>query len=145
MIFNHSICTALSFVLLLQTAGCYSVRSLSTLNETEIGQYKPDEGVFVRLILKPESDLPFNERNITCRIVKIDQGMILIKSVGVPMIDFRKVFEVKISDIRKMEILERKFSGAKTGALVALLAAILLAIGSQVEVDLPRGPWVQHQ
>ena len=132
--------------LLLQTAGCHSVRTLKSLDQTEMIKNELNEGALVRLRLKPGIDLPFEERNITCRIAEIDRfETITIKSVGVPMVDSRERFEIEISNIRKMEILQRKLSAARVGGVAILVFVLMAVIGSQIELEVPGFGGAQKQ
>jgi hypothetical protein len=125
MIVMKIISMMLIVTMLLQTVGCSTLRPLKTLNQTEI---KPDEmkkRVSVRILLKPESNMPFKERRFTCKIQEINPDAVTVKVVGVHRFDTRREYRILISDIQEMEILERKVQKVKTLAATAIAGFLI--------------------
>ena len=118
--------------LLLQTVGCSSLRPLKTLEQTEI-KAENLRDLSVRLLLKPKSDVPFEEREISCTVLKVTPEVLAVKVSGDRRFDAERKLDINISDIQELEILERKAQKGKTLAALAVAGFLIffaVSVGS---------------
>ena len=126
----------------LQTVGCSTIRPLKTLNPTEIKPEELKKKVSVRILLKQKSDVPFEERRFTCKIVSVNRDYVVVRSVNVRRFKTRTTFRIMISDIQEIEILEREIQWAKSAAIVGVGVSILLIIDAIVGEVGEEGPGI---
>ena len=133
----------LAIALVLQTTGCYTTRMITRTEGEKIEEDLQNSsiaeellsGIRVRVTLRPEiSDTlkkklariahsEGGKRDIKCYIKTINQNSIL---VDIPGYAHLGGIEIQLSDIQRIAISERAFSGANTTFLVVAVAVILV-------------------
>jgi hypothetical protein len=118
---------------LIKTTGCATVKPMNTFEEKDIKAENLSEQVWARILLKPGSEFPREEKNFKCKIVKILQKSIVVKSVALPAVDSRTTFEIKISGIRRLVVVEKN---TNLGVGLLVLAALAIFAVTQIEVEI---------
>ncbi|GEM_PF-5489384 len=126
----RGVCLVLIAALLLQTAGCYTTRIHQETRGREIKEEELQKGMLVYMTLRPESELLKRGeivKELECVINRVDE-----KNNTIVVLAFNEFYDIKPSDIQKIEIIqtreEKVVSVGKTAGLIVGISAIASAI-----------------